>query len=305
MEKIFKHNKFTAVFTDENGHFALTGNIDGSSGAVSEKIADVDERFRLLDQMHLSSCETGQPMHCLENGHYHFLEAFEKDNLGKAFIALENYWNIKLSEDEKNNITRIFFDPQVTGLFDYEGQKKLFNDELEKIQLAKNEEWNQKIKAVYLLVDSIPSDLRELEEGFDPEEEFEEPEKALALADFLECDPSIIEENNDNYFSTEGCEYLVLTDDEADESCKEYIEYSLWAFNASFLACETGLPSEIFEALQDQCEGANDAILACIEQNEGLDAFVESAISADGRGHFLSHYDGNEEESNDFFIYQQ
>lgn len=96
-------------------------------------------------------------------------------------------------------------------------------------------------------------------------------------------------------------DYLVLTDEEADEKAAEYIKDSLWAFNASFLACETGFPIEVFTALQDQCEGANDAIFNLVDGNKSdtdIDSFIESAISADGRGHFMSSYDGNENEEN-------
>ena len=89
-------------------------------------------------------------------------------------------------------------------------------------------------------------------------------------------------------------EYAIGTDDEADKAVQEYIEGSVWAFNANFLASMTDMPCEIFEALQPQCESSNDAILACIEQTCGIDDFVEEAISADGRGHFLSNYDGYE-----------
>jgi hypothetical protein len=54
-----------------------------------------------------------------------------------------------------------------------------------------------------------------------------------------------------------------------------------------------------------KCEGANDAILALIEKTDGgLDGFVEEAISADGRGHFLSSYDGNENHESGFYIYR-
>jgi hypothetical protein len=50
------------------------------------------------------------------------------------------------------------------------------------------------------------------------------------------------------------------------------------------------------------CEGANELVRALIED---MDAFIEDAIGADGRGHFLSSYDGNEEEIkiNDEYFY--
>lgn len=89
--------------------------------------------------------------------------------------------------------------------------------------------------------------------------------------------------------------YIVLTDDEANEMASNYIRESLWAFNPSFLSGETGIDIAVFEAIQsnDKCEGNNDAIESCIDD---MDGFIESAISADGRGHFMSSYDGAENE---------
>jgi hypothetical protein len=140
-----------------------------------------------------------------------------------------------------------------------------------------------------------------------PEPEIDETTKRIAaLAKFLECDVDDISEASygDNNFDAEGGEYMVLTDDEADDRAKEYIKDSLWAFNASFLSDFTGLPIVVFEALQPQCESANDAIEQIIEQGDGLDDFVEQAISADGRGHFMSSYDGEENEEGEYFIYR-
>ena len=135
-----------------------------------------------------------------------------------------------------------------------------------------------------------------------------------ALADFAECDPSEVEQFNLPYygmevFSVGSKRYAVGTDSEADEACKEYIKDSAWAFRSSFICECCNLPQELAEALEamqsQKCEGANDAILALIEKTDGgLDGFVEDAISADGRGHFLSSYDGGENEKDGFFIYR-
>lgn len=97
-------------------------------------------------------------------------------------------------------------------------------------------------------------------------------------------------------YACNGGEYAIGTDDEANEAAKEYIQDTLWAFNASFLAGETDLPEEVFEALSARFEDSNSVILKIIKGSCGIEDFVESAISADGRGHFLSSYDGNENE---------
>ena len=37
---------------------------------------------------------------------------------------------------------------------------------------------------------------------------------------------------------------------------------------------------------------------------KNFDDFVEDAVRADGRGHFLAGYDGNENEQGDFYLYR-
>ena len=101
---------------------------------------------------------------------------------------------------------------------------------------------------------------------------------------------------HDDTVSVGGAEYRVLTDDEADEAAAEYVKDSLWAFNASFLSGETGIDDSVFVALAEQCEGCNDAVRSIVDGSCGIDSFVESAVGADGRGHFLNHYDGEENE---------
>lgn len=105
-------------------------------------------------------------------------------------------------------------------------------------------------------------------------------------------------------------DYLVLTDEEADEKAKEYITDSLWAFNPSFLASMTEFDEEIFQAIADngKCESNNDVIYNTIQKTCGINDFVEAAVQADGRGHFMSSYDGNENEETvhgeTFYIYR-
>ncbi len=104
-------------------------------------------------------------------------------------------------------------------------------------------------------------------------------------------------------------DYLVLTDDEADKIAKNYIKETVWAFNKSFLNCHSEAISEIddkyFAKLQEGCESVNKAIWAMIDDKEH---FIKDAILADGRGHFLSTYDGEENETKVdgewFYIYR-
>lgn len=138
-------------------------------------------------------------------------------------------------------------------------------------------------------------------------------EKIEALAKYLQVEPDDLkEEKYDHYgldlYSLGDKEYAIGTDKESDEACEEYIKDSVWAFNASFILSECGLPlsgEESLKSMQEKsCEGANDFILSLIEKTCGLEEFVKSAISADGRGHFLSGYDGNENEEGEYFIYR-
>ena len=125
-------------------------------------------------------------------------------------------------------------------------------------------------------------------------------------AQWIECTENLADAQSWEEFVIDNCteideyeenngDYLVLTNSEADEKAAEYIKDSLWAFNASFLAGETGIDEEVFKAIQDngKCESNNNAIESCIDD---MESFVNAAISADGRGHFLAGYDFEENE---------
>ena len=103
--------------------------------------------------------------------------------------------------------------------------------------------------------------------------------------------------------STQDSEYIVLTEEEAEEKAAEYIRESVWAFNSWFLLdyVPEGVTTEAIEKLQEHCEGANDPLLSMIED---FDEFVSDAIAADGLGHFLSSYDGDMHEHGDFVIFR-
>lgn len=132
----------------------------------------------------------------------------------------------------------------------------------------------------------------------------EKPEKDLIQKDI----------SQDNVYTVGRSEYLVLTDEEANKRAREDIERSLWAFNTSFILehCSTYNRMSIWEydsakeALNEVqskcCESANELVRALIQD---MDEFVEDAICADGRGHFISMYDGceHEEKLGDIYYY--
>ena len=104
-------------------------------------------------------------------------------------------------------------------------------------------------------------------------------------------------------FAAYGYEYKVFTEEEADQAAKENIRDSLWAFVPSFIlehtafyktstAAQDDCVIEALRLLQERlCEDANPIIRALISN---LDEFEQNAIDADGRGHFLAQYDGEE-----------
>ena len=134
--------------------------------------------------------------------------------------------------------------------------------------------------------------------------------KIKALAEYLGKSPENLRDNGDHYIQVvDGFEYLVLTEGEADQEVQAYIEDSLWAFNAEFILDTCGLDSgsDVVHSLRKMqeasCEGCNDFICAIVNGTCGIDEFAAQAILADGRGHFLSTYDGEEGEQDGYYIY--
>jgi len=138
--------------------------------------------------------------------------------------------------------------------------------------------------------------------------EKEKQTKSEALVEFLKIEMQEINVSyaNKDFETDNDGDYRVLTDKEADKDVKEHIEQTVWAFNADFLAKQTGFHIEVFKALveSDLCENANDAVLSLIECSCGIDRFIEQAVMADGRGHFINQYDGSQEKQGEYFIYR-
>lgn len=92
-------------------------------------------------------------------------------------------------------------------------------------------------------------------------------------------------------------DYLVLTDEEADKCVYDNIKENVWTFNSNFIIDHTKLPymaEDMIKIYQrEKGEEANETLLAIIDD---FDDFVDAAIEADGRGHFLATYDGYENE---------
>ena len=121
-------------------------------------------------------------------------------------------------------------------------------------------------------------------------------------SDVSDCEPSY----TDNLFRVAGRKYYVLTDEEADEIAKDYILDSIWCFNSdfitSFLKHDVDLHADEIQDMQTALyERANSILLALIKDPED---FWKSAVAADGRGHFVCNYDGEEHQQGELFIYR-
>ena len=92
-------------------------------------------------------------------------------------------------------------------------------------------------------------------------------------------------------------EILVCSDHSANVKAKAYIRDSLWAFRSSFILDQSRVKSspEVVQALEkvqtELCESANEFVFALLKSFRN---FCQKAVEADGRGHFLSCYDGEE-----------
>ena len=102
--------------------------------------------------------------------------------------------------------------------------------------------------------------------------------------------------NHINLF-VDGDEWLILNDEGRNIEVRSYIEDTIEYFNPTFLSRLTGISSNIFTVLQEsQITDTNKTIILLIKATCGMDKFVEESIEADGYGHFLSPYDGEETE---------
>lgn len=137
-------------------------------------------------------------------------------------------------------------------------------------------------------------------------------EKIKAIEAYTES--TVINNDGQRFEMENGSEWLVLTDEEADELARYEIENSLWAFNPHFIVDRMENHSldnwERFhcaEALSEiqkhHCEGINPIIRALIGD---MDEFVADALASDGREHFLARYDGVDVdlEGTDFYAYR-
>lgn len=278
MKKTFKHSKFTATFTDEKGYFSFTGDVDGASGAVGDEIAAVYPDFKLLADTHLADYKTGAPMHAWKNAEY-WAEKGDTEKLAKHLRC-----SVKKAAE------------YVVLLNDYLIEdNKLTERNLADFQTELEDAWLSQVDEVYELVEETPANLTNsfmnpLDTLGDPlpgyEEilgNFSEPEKAIAVAYFEDTDVSDVSDVSERYeiYSAGGNDYMILTDEEADEKWDEYLENYI-----------------------DDCLEIPEPMARYFDR----EAWKRDA-RMDSRGHSLSSYDGEENEvrinGTTYFLYQQ
>lgn len=161
----------------------------------------------------------------------------------------------------------------------------------------------------YIFVDSEYDAVETFETSLD--EDYFEKAYALIEALGLEIDEMAnieVSSWNDNVLEIGKDEYLVVNESEREEAVTEEIKNTLWGFKPTFLAQETDwdlLPVFEHMAKSGMCEDVNEPIKCLIEKFTTLEDFVDSAVSADGYGSFLSYHDGNELEHGEYFIYRR
>lgn len=117
---------------------------------------------------------------------------------------------------------------------------------------------------------------------------------------------------DDSTFDAFGNTYRVLDDSEADSAVLDETRETLWAFNAEFLAgyMPEGIDASEIDAIRgDRCEDSNAAMLALVGAGPSdLETIARDYAAADGRGHALAGYDGEEHEvehaGRTWFIYR-
>lgn len=130
--------------------------------------------------------------------------------------------------------------------------------------------WNLKVESGVLVACGLNVRLKVLvDEPVAPQDTTDY--KRIALMQHLSCAYDEVEHSHGNEYEAAFCDYLVLTDDEADEALDEALESIL----------DDVILPDLDEALQSYFD---------------RDAWKRDA-EYDGRGHHLSSYDGCEEEA--------
>ena len=89
----------------------------------------------------------------------------------------------------------------------------------------------------------------------------------------------------------DGDEYAVGSPEEAKRAVVEYCRDNIQHFTPEFLSDNSKFSALLFKKLQESGVFDSDVYLELIDD---IESFAEEAEAVDGRGHFLSLYDGEE-----------
>lgn len=131
-----------------------------------------------------------------------------------------------------------------------------------------------------------------------------------ALAEHLDVAAEDVEVDDEDFydaltvFAVGNQRYAIGTEEQAQKAARTYVAESLWCMRSSFLSDETGLDARIFDAIAGRSGGGEEFqedISRIVEglADNGVEGFTERAIEQDGRGTFISSYDGEEFELRD------
>lgn len=248
-------------------------------------------------------------LHTLDTGSYKlWADAFfSKKGFKRSYEDFITNFTKDLLVKPKRNLGTLYWDnhPETGELYSY-GSAWLkmdlpddFEDTLDELlDTIEEEEEERKGEAKI-------SELTE-EQGIELFSEFDSPEAAYALAYHLELSVSEVEdveEGGEGRWSVQGTDYVCGNEDEVIDLIYEYMSDSLWCFNPSFLEDYGALDkmgwtdvTSILTALQEQCEGANDAIKALVDWDKTGGTMATDVFNADGIGNILNGWDGNDYE---------
>jgi len=291
MKYTYRHKKFTAVFTDKDGYFSLTGNVNGGSGACGDTIAKIDPRFKLMESMHLCDAKTGEPMHAEANAMY-FAEEFLEQTGKYSIETIMNH--LHLSEEKAKTFCELVAGrkAEMKGMLSISRPSEAAQIKLKMFFTELKKQWAQEaedvVKQAQELYDEYEDENEADDDGPFDWDGCNEPAKVKALSEWLDCNPSDVEEFGyyDRYEAqAHGRTYLVVDDAEADDLWDDYLE--------SYIDDCLEIPKQMKNYF-DRDAWKSDARM-------------------DGRGHSLSGYDGEEHdvtveyegESLTYYIYRQ
>jgi len=276
MKKQFKRKGFTAnlKITD---YISFTGFVEGACGAVGDRIAEMDSDFARMSKLHLCDSKTGAPMHAWANAEY-FAEQNKLEELKKHLrcdldVATEYVGLIKQHIHMQAQLEKVRRDVNPVVHSHSKKEAAVVSEKLFNLQQSVEAKWQEELEELMATIDDIPEK--------DTEHWVQDDEcdgQQNALGEFLDCPADDVVCENDNTYSAEGGEYLIVTDEVAE---------NLWEIELDNYIDECIIPE-----LPDNMQNYFD-----------IEAWKRDARQ-DGRAHSLNRYDGSENFQGAYYIYR-